>query len=328
MNDIKKTVKVHFLGGLFDGNYKIYKILTKHFNIIETKNNPDYLIYKNNASYEHLNFDCIKIQWQAELGTPDFDLNDYVIGFDYLQFGDRYLRYPYYMLRHTSDIHSLFMVDEIRESKPTSFIERNFCSYLSSNHQQTSNRDALFYELNRYRKVHSGGSHLNNVGEKISNKRVFLSNYKFNIAAENAIYDGYTTEKIVDAFIAKTIPIYIGNRLICREFNQAAFINANKFSNLDELLKEIIRIDNDPETYLEMLKAPKILPETSIPHQNDLEKFLFNIFDKPVESAKRRPVSQKVNYKIRALKLISIAQKVYLKTPKAIKLIFKFIIRK
>jgi len=42
------------------------------------------------------------------------------------------------------------------------------------------------------------------------NKIETISNYKFCICAENVEYDGYVTEKIIDCFIAGTIPIYFG----------------------------------------------------------------------------------------------------------------------
>ena len=45
------------------------------------------------------------------------------------------------------------------------------------------------------------------------------SYYKFTIAAENAAFPGYTSEKLMTSFQAHSIPIYWGNRDVVDEFN-------------------------------------------------------------------------------------------------------------
>jgi hypothetical protein len=44
----------------------------------------------------------------------------------------------------------------------------------------------------------------------ISDKRTILEPYMFSIVPENSEHNGYYTEKLIDCFIAKTIPIYWG----------------------------------------------------------------------------------------------------------------------
>ena len=58
--------------------------------------------------------------------------------------------------------------------------------------------------------------------------------------------DGYTTEKLIQPFMAGSIPIYYGNPLVAEEFNRNAFIDCNVFDNdFDAVIEEIKRIDND-----------------------------------------------------------------------------------
>ena len=49
---------------------------------------------------------------------------------------------------------------------------------------------------------------MNNIGGAVSDKFAFQQKHKFSIAFENTSYCGYCTEKIVEAFVAGTIPIY------------------------------------------------------------------------------------------------------------------------
>ena len=92
-----KKIKIKFSGmtGSFDQNNNfITNILKKHYEI-EFSDEPDYLIYSVN-SMDYLKYNCVRIYYTPENLTPDFNICDYAIGFDYLDFGDRYIRYPIY----------------------------------------------------------------------------------------------------------------------------------------------------------------------------------------------------------------------------------------
>ena len=61
-------------------------------------------------------------------------------------------------------------------------------------------RNRFFHMLSRYKPVHSGGWHLNNIGGPVprringkSGKVEFARNFKFVIAFESTPYPGYTT---------------------------------------------------------------------------------------------------------------------------------------
>lgn len=298
----KKTIKVLFTGGSNVQNLKIKSILEKHF-ILDANPPHDFVIY-GDYEYQYLKFDCIRIHYCVELGTADFEIDDYVIGYDYLNFGDRHIRYPYYLFRDSSYILALYENNEIQSVEP--YLDRGFCSYLSSNPKAMSNRDQFFEQLSLYKRVNSGGRYLNNLDYTVENKLNFLYNHKFNIAAENSIYDGYTTEKIVDAFEANTIPIYIGNPLIELEFNPKSFINSNNFDSHYDLIDYIKRLDNDDIEYMKMLEQPKILENSFVPKEIELENFLLKIFSQDPAKARRRPVSQKTIVKERTMTIYQI----------------------
>ena len=132
---------------------------------------------------------------------------------------------------------------------------------------------------------------------KIKNKIAWQKEYKFSFACENASQNGYTTEKILDALQANTVPIYWGNPLIEVDFSSKCFINAMDFSSNTELVEYIKYIDENDEEYLKILNAPW-QPVSLTPHSDTefypplvedekFTQFLFHIFDQDLTLARR-----------------------------------------
>ena len=69
----------------------------------------------------------------------------------------------------------------------------------------------------------------------IRNKRDVLKQYKFAICYENAIADGWVTEKIFDCFLAGVIPIYLGAPDISNLLPKDIFIDRRAFNSYREL---------------------------------------------------------------------------------------------
>ena len=57
-------------------------------------------------------------------------------------------------------------------------------------------------------------------------KHELLSRYKYTIAYENTAYPGYVTEKVIDAIVASSVPVYLGAPDIVKQLPAAAFIDA------------------------------------------------------------------------------------------------------
>lgn len=86
----------------------------------------------------------------------------------------------------------------------------------------------------------------------IEDKCKIISNYKFNICFENVAYPGYITEKIFDAFLAKTIPVYFGAPDISNFIPLNSYIDASKFSSVNDLVNYIVEIDQiEAETLIQ-----------------------------------------------------------------------------
>ena len=76
----------------------------------------------------------------------------------------------------------------------------------------------------------------------LPNKNELFENAKFHIAVENLITNSYITEKIVDCFLSKTIPIYWGCANIGEFFNIDGIL---QFNNLEELNIQLSRVNSD-----------------------------------------------------------------------------------
>eukprot|EP00614_Pseudopedinella_elastica_P011199 CAMPEP_0172605350 /NCGR_PEP_ID=MMETSP1068-20121228/25591_1 /TAXON_ID=35684 /ORGANISM="Pseudopedinella elastica, Strain CCMP716" /LENGTH=418 /DNA_ID=CAMNT_0013407727 /DNA_START=310 /DNA_END=1566 /DNA_ORIENTATION=+ len=75
--------------------------------------------------------------------------------------------------------------------------------------------------------------------------------YRFVICFENSRIGGYVTEKIVSAFLAGSIPIYLGAPDIEAHFNPASFVNCHG-TTLAECAELVKRIDTNETLYQAM----------------------------------------------------------------------------
>ena len=62
----------------------------------------------------------------------------------------------------------------------------------------------------------------------------------FGVAIENTSHNGYFTEKILDCFLLKTIPVYWGCSSITNFFKQDGIIT---FNNIDDLIVKVNKLD-------------------------------------------------------------------------------------
>ena len=94
-----KEIKIAFVGfwpGFQSEENCFTNILRERYDIKISKD-PEY-IFCSCFSKDYLQYDGIRIYYTGECLCPDFNLFDYAIGYDYLDFGDRYLRMPNYFL--------------------------------------------------------------------------------------------------------------------------------------------------------------------------------------------------------------------------------------
>lgn len=76
----------------------------------------------------------------------------------------------------------------------------------------------------------------------VSDKRTVLEPYMFSIVPENSQQSGYYTEKIIDAFVAKTIPVYWGCPDIGKHYNLDGIV---QFSSCEDMLCKLASLTPD-----------------------------------------------------------------------------------
>ena len=304
MND-RKTILIKFSGmsGRFDPEHNFLIDILKEKYDVRLSDNPEYLFYSVNSK-DYLDYKCIRIFFTPENLVPDFNICDYAIGFSPMYFGDRYIRYPLYLVDtfapydgddYGSDLERALHKHESVEEML--FVKEGFCAFVYSNAEAAICRERLFNALSEYKRVDSGGRYLNNIGGPVDSKYDFQRKYKFVIAFENSSTPGYTSEKIVHAFAAGAIPIYWGNPNIGEEFNEASFINCHRFGltekgeedSIQRIVESVVKIDHDERAFLDFLRTPAFSDSNNVDGQKkSLRSFLFNIFDQPYEDAFRR----------------------------------------
>ncbi|MDO4291751.1 MAG: glycosyltransferase family 10 [Eubacteriales bacterium] len=227
-------------------------LLEEAFGEVELSDDPDFLFYSA-FGHEHLKYDCVRIFWTGENIQPDFNICDYAIGFGRMTFEDRYRRIPLYYF-YEEDYKKAIEKHEFQEAELAK--KNRFCNFIYSNGMASPEREQFFRLLSRYKRVDSGGGFLNNIGGPVSNKYEFQQHYKFSIAFENSSMSGYATEKILQAFAAKTIPIYWGDPKIGEDFNERAFINCHNYKSFEEVVEAVKEIDRNDDLFLSYLREP------------------------------------------------------------------------
>lgn len=288
-----KTIKVAFCDfwqGVNKEEFILVKVLRERYNveILEDPTKADYVFFSVFGDKHWLLPDnCIKIFYTGENVCPDFNACDYAVGFEWMDYGDRYLRLPNYLATPFFKKPTLLMEQKHLLPIPD---KTGFCSFVVSNSEGNPIRRQLFEGLSKYKKVDSGGRWLNNIGGPISDKIEFEKNHKFAIACENSSHIGYTTEKLVEAFAAQTVPIYWGDPEVTKIFNPKAFINVNDYQSIDDVVKKVREIDNDDHLYLSILKEPALLHAEIDCYDNKYRPvldFMKNIVEQPIDQAKR-----------------------------------------
>lgn len=175
----------------------------------------------------------------------------------------------------------------LNKKNKTNIVPEKFCSFVArGNGYPSCPRKDFFEKLSLYKTVNSHGKYLNNsekipIGDisKFENslfKVKCVSNYKFNISFENSygctkspvdytyISDsGLLSEKIYEALLSNTIPIYWGNKDISKDLNTKRFINYYDYANFGAMIDKIIEIDNNDDLFLEYVNQDYIIDKNN-----------------------------------------------------------------
>ena len=298
--DTRPEIRIAFVDfwGTFDPTDNYFtRLLEPHYKLVQTEE-PDYIIYSctyNRASpgpgnpqggvrKKHLLHDCVRIFYTGENMRPEWSACDWAFTFDYDPH-PRHYRLPLWAMY--TDPARLVKTAEAMASPPAE--QPEFCGFVVSN-PLCKTRNRFFEKLSKYKPVNAGGKLFNNVGGPVKDKHAFLSRHRFTIAFENDSQPGYTTEKLIEAMLAETIPIYWGDPLVGRDFDTRSFLSAHDSPSLDDLVDRVVAVDQDPALRRELCRHPWYR-DNQVPACVDPAKVLAHfarIFNTPLLPVARR----------------------------------------
>jgi hypothetical protein len=97
-------------------------------------------------------------------------------------------------------------------------------------------------EINIPKKFYDVYGDRNNIENAKKGKEEVFGNPMFGVAIENTQHNGYFTEKIIDCFLQKTIPVYWGCSNINDFFNPEGIIT---FTSIDDLIRKANKLDKN-----------------------------------------------------------------------------------
>ncbi len=272
----KEKIRINFVDFwpnlLKEDNY-FYHLLNEEYDVVIDEQNPDLLFFSVDYKKEkqHKLFDnsnTKKIFFTGENVEANYE--DCHASLSFLKNDDkRNYRLPLWALfinwfnvpyNKKRDQAYLISEEDLLIVKKDLKINKNFCSFVASN--PSGKRLEFVPKLHSKKYVDCGGSLLNNTGKKIKGrgdqkwKIKYISKFRFNIAFENEIGEGYVTEKILHPMSVNSIPIYWGSDLVTQDFNPESFINVRNYENDEELIDTILDLENNKELYMEKLAKP------------------------------------------------------------------------
>ncbi len=153
------------------------------------------------------------------------------------------------------------VIDNINNAKSK---KNKFASLIASHDHDSNNiRTIMYNEISKIDNINCPGKLFHNddtLKQDFNDDKIeYLRDFKFNICPENAISDGYITEKLFDAFKSGCIPIYNGDENIELDLvNKDALLFFRKDEDNTELVKEIEKLHKDDKLFDAFQKQIKI----------------------------------------------------------------------
>lgn len=196
-----------------------------------------------------------------DLGLPFADLS---MSFEHLN-NHNYLRFPLWIMY-------LFAPEDdeqtIREKvkKINAFYpeKTDFASLIARNESPQGLRKEIKDALNTIAPVKAAGRLYHNddrLWQVYDNKKIeYLKRFRFSICPENSNAPGYVTEKLFEAFLAGTIPVYWGdnNQPELQSVNQNAVIFWTPKGDNSKALSLIRQLQENPKLYDEFVHQARL----------------------------------------------------------------------
>lgn len=281
-----KLCVVNFWEGAFDGDFFDY-FFRMAFDSLTYTDNPHEADLVVTSVFGNVYTDPAKtLAYIGENIRPSFVGYDHSLSFDYDTYGGRNQRLPLWYARLAwdgfvekprrvgSNNHGYEPLIDIKSLVRPRNLDMTgkdkFCALIAGNPEGL--RINLFHSISKYKQVDGYG---NMFGRALRGSKFdMLKDYKFCLCPENSIYDGYVTEKLIDAYAGGCVPIYSGDASVAEDFNYRAFLNYQEIKNVEALVNYLIDYDENLEWYQDMYEEPLITKE---PKLDDAIQFVRSI---------------------------------------------------
>ena len=281
-----KLCVINFWEGAFDGDFFDYFFNLAFDGVVYT-NNPHEADLVVTSVFGNVYTDPNKtLSFIGENIRPSFVNYNYSLSFDYDTYGGRNFRLPLWYARlawpefiqkprksnsHNHGYEDLISINSLTKGRTLDMSQKTkFCAMIAGNPEGL--RVNLYNSLSKYKQVDGYGNMFGN--SLRTSKFEILPDYKFCLCPENSIYDGYITEKLIDAYAGGTVPIYSGDISVAEDFNYKAFLNYQEFKDMGRLTEYVRGWDNNQEMYKHTYEQPLLEKE---PKLDDAIQFVRSI---------------------------------------------------
>ena len=254
-------------------------ILQKHFDITETSSNPDVVIHSAfGGMKETPKYKCKKILFLGENYRPNNYDTNYSISFDpHSATNYRLPLWQFYLILRPALKDKLFnRVNHDSFDRGGSFVVSNPSNFFRNGFYDS-------FQNTSWIRWFSYGRHKPNSFELIKEsqgkywrdaKYEFFKKYKHKwaIAFENNSYPYYCTEKLMDAFLAGSMPLYWGDPKVNEDWNKEAFINVGKIGQ-DATYKLMQSMEKDAKIFNDIYNQPIFTDEQKQRHVENMDGF-------------------------------------------------------
>jgi hypothetical protein len=271
-----KLCVVNFWEGAFDGDFFDFFFRSCFPDLIYTNNQYDADLVVTSV-FGYVQTDSRKtLAYIGENVRPSFVGYNYSLSFDGDSYGGRNHRLPLWYARlawdgfeqkprhdnhHNHGYEQLIPIKQLTQPRKLDIKAKDkFCVLIANNPEGL--RINLYNSISEYKQVDGYGNMFGNPLRK--SKFAILPEYKFCLCPENSIYDGYITEKLIDAYAGLTVPIYSGDVSVVDDFNDGAYINYQFVRNMDALVKKVMRTDQALEIYKTTYEQPLLIKEPKL----------------------------------------------------------------
>jgi len=273
---MKKLCVVNFWEGAFDGDFFDF-FFRACFGDITYVNNPYDADLVVTSVFGNVQTDPKKtLAFIGENVRPNFVGYNHSLSFDWDSYGGRNQRLPLWYARlawdgfvqaprkenmHNHGYEPLIPITPLTLPRRLDWdSKKEFCAMIAGNPEGL--RVNLYNSISRYKQVHGYG---NMFGRALrTSKFDILKNYKFCLCPENSVYDGYVTEKLLDAYAGGTIPIYSGTVSVDCDFHEGSYLNYMNTKDMDWFITTIQAIDDSEEIYEDMYNRPLLWEAPSL----------------------------------------------------------------